>query len=65
MAMTKQMSKSDIALLFAVLTDYNKTGSSDKKCPHCGTKIIKQDFGSSFSVRCQTPDCFKCDVRGI
>ena len=61
----KKCSESDFALIGAVISDYYKTGTSDRKCPYCGTKIVKIDIGNSFSIRCQTPNCFYEECRGL
>ena len=45
--------------------DCAKYGKSDVKCPYCGTPLECRDFGVSYEVRCQAPNCFRQGFRGI
>ena len=63
--MAIKMNEKDFALVDSVLDDYDKEGHSDKKCPYCGTIIIKEETSSSFSVHCQTDNCFRETFRGL
>lgn len=40
-------------------------GKSEKECPRCGNKIIVEERGNSYSVKCKTPNCIYADFRGI
>lgn len=63
--MAIKMSQADFDLIDAVLDDYDKYGKTDKICPHCGTPIVKETVGTSYSVSCKTPDCLHEICRGI
>lgn len=40
-------------------------GKTDIKCPRCGNNIIIEEFGNSYTVRCETGNCIQMDYRGI
>ena len=42
-----------------------QNGKTEMKCPRCGNKIIIEDKGSSYSVRCMTDGCIRADFRGL
>lgn len=37
----------------------------DVVCPFCKTPLIYEEIGTSFVVRCHTPNCLKEAYRGI
>lgn len=45
--------------------DIIKNGKTEKKCPRCGNKIIVEEAGTSYSVRCKTENCIIATFRGI
>ncbi len=45
--------------------DLNHFGKTDKKCPFCGTPLTVKGNIPSYSVKCQTKDCFVYNVRGL
>lgn len=63
--MARAMTEKDYKLVDLVCEDYIKSNSTDKKCPYCGTPIIKDTVGNSYSIHCQTEGCFKETFRGI
>ena len=65
MATFTEQQKKELELIDKVLEDYTKSNSTGKKCPYCGTPIIKDTVGNSYSIHCQTEGCFKETFRGI
>ena len=55
----------DSKILEAVISDYKQNNRSDKKCPYCGTAIIKKDYKKGYSIQCETENCFRETCRGI
>ena len=51
--------------LVSAETDIVKNGKTEKKCPRCGNEIVIEESGSSYAVKCKTPNCIKADFRGI
>jgi len=52
-------------ILVKAATDFGDEGKTDEKCPRCGNEIILEIFGTSYDVRCKTPDCISASFRGI
>lgn len=63
--MAIKMTQKDFDLTIKVLNDYTKFGKSSRKCPYCNTSLYKEEAGASYSVQCQTKDCFHETFRGI
>jgi len=59
------MTIEEIDIIGDAATDYGDKGKTDKKCPRCGNDIILERFGSSYEVKCKTPDCICGTFRGI
>ena len=51
--------------LISAEEDFISLGKTEKRCPRCGNKIILEEEGSSYTVRCKTPNCINADFRGI
>ncbi|WP_027086694.1 hypothetical protein [Cohnella panacarvi] len=45
--------------------DYLEKGTTDRCCLRCGTKLILDDYGSGYVIRCETKDCLYVTFRGI
>lgn len=56
---------SEHKFLVSAENDIVKFGKTKKKCPRCGNKILIEEKGNSYSVRCKSKDCIKADFRGI
>ena len=52
-------------LLVKAATDFGNTGKTDKRCSRCGNEILLEMLGTSFEVKCKTPNCIKASFRGI
>jgi len=55
----------EIDFLGEAATDFGNYGKTEKRCPRCGNEIILEIFGSSYEVKCDTPDCISAVFRGI
>ena len=36
-----------------------------KKCPRCGSDIVVEEIGNSYTIRCNSKGCISLDFRGI
>ncbi|MFD0671909.1 hypothetical protein [Cohnella sp. GCM10027633] len=45
--------------------DYLEYGATDRRCLRCGTKLILDDHGSGYIIKCETTDCLYVTFRGI
>ncbi len=45
--------------------DYLVKGTTDMRCLRCGTKLILDDYGSGYVIRCETKNCLYVTFRGI
>lgn len=43
----------------------DKNGHTNKQCPCCGTDVVIEHYGSSYTMKCATKDCISLDFRGI
>ena len=49
-------------------TDIGDKGKTDKKCPRCGNDIVVEIIGvsgTSYIIKCKTPNCISSSFRGI
>lgn len=47
------------------LLDLHEKGHSDVVCPECGKPLRKEGGDVSFTIICETENCFKATLRGI
>ena len=55
-------------LLIKAGSDIREFGITDKKCPRCENDIIIDIIGvsgTSYKIKCATPDCISATFRGI
>jgi predicted RNA-binding Zn-ribbon protein involved in translation (DUF1610 family) len=51
--------------LVSAENDIVLNGKTEKKCPRCGNKIIIEDKGLSYCVRCASDNCIYAEFRGL
>jgi hypothetical protein len=47
------------------IEELSTRGATDKRCLRCGSPYILEIKGSSYTIRCETPNCFHLTVRGM
>lgn len=52
-------------LLVTAEDEIAQYGKTQLKCSRCGNDIVLEDFGSSYTIRCKSPDCIRADFKGI
>ncbi len=60
-----KLKKAELELLLKADEELFTNGYTEIKCPRCGNKIICNEQGNSYTIRCETHDCIKTDFRGI
>lgn len=63
--MDTKKTKEELDALLEAATQIFEKGYSDIKCPRCGNNLIYEEYGTSYTIKCNTPECIKTDFRGI
>lgn len=48
----------------AAVAEMERLGKTDRRCLRCGGRLIYEDFGTAYVIRCENGD-FKLTARGI
>ena len=49
--------KVEMENVYKTAEDYLVKGTTDRRCLRRGTKLIHDDFGSGYVIRCETKNC--------
>ena len=50
---------------FAAVEEYRMTGRTTRKCPRCDGKLLINDAGNAFDIRCEREGCYRMRFRGL
>ena len=63
--MGTDLSQKELELLDKADNDIAEKGFTDEKCPRCGSDIVVEEIGNSYTIRCNSKGCISLDFRGI
>lgn len=59
------LTKAEIELLDKADNDMGVCGKTDLKCSRCGSDIVVEENGKSYTIKCKKENCISMDYRGI
>ena len=63
--MVEKLTDNEITTLDEAVNNFFDIGHSMVFCPRCGNEFDFHRSGSSYQIKCKTPDCLKMTSRGI
>ena len=60
-----KLTEEEVCVLQKAENDISNKGFTNERCPRCNSKIIIEEVGKSYSVRCISENCISLDFRGI
>lgn len=63
--MNPDLNKTELDTLLKADEELFNNGYTNQNCPRCGNKIICEETGKSYTIKCVTPDCISTSFRGV
>lgn len=63
--MATELNETELDILLKADEELFNNEYTNQKCPRCGNKIICEEIGKSYTIKCETPDCISTSFRGI